>query len=662
MMAIGKGFVNPSPEPGSALDAFLNHKVASISPEEALAYGNLEPPLGVHRAHRYLYTSIGLMWRLFGISARTLAVFQSIVLAVTALILFGLFSLGMGPLLSAACTVFFLSTPAFLSYVPYDRDFSKAPFILACILLLGKLIREPSSSRRFFAIAALAGVVAGVGLGFRQDMNLCLPAILIVLSFCPRHPTKHILRQRLVGMLLTLGVWFICAWPILSAVAGGEAQTCHSLVAGFGCDSVLGVEGGSCALFRCCDDIEASEAYSSYDARMNGGRDAWDFFSPAAEARARRFLVSVLQTFPGDCVTRAYAASLYVLGAHWSNWEEPFSGTSFLGSLASLQEQVARHWREWRFVYMTLTFFVIAVYSWRTALLSLFILLYFTGSTALQFQSKHVFHLGFFCMWFMGFVLQGLLRLVQEGRKSLRLSARLKLPVRTGRLAAGGLCVAGAYGMLFFILYATRMYQCHVVEQLLPAYVHAELEAVQWEPLPVSGGGVVHIHPCQAPDRPLAWPDTPSGFWRLCGTVIVDGLHVMFDARESAPRLQTEYWAVECDVNREGMRMIPVYERSGPCFEAPVTVRAFGGRISERVVFFVPVYEISSTAHCSDTRFQGFNISEADVSRIKGVYRVKDLKGFTLLPYLALPKEASPSYFTNTLPPFHLLPRHFMES
>jgi hypothetical protein len=295
---------------GSELEAFLAHKKQVITPEEATKDAILAPADGFQRTHRYLYYVIGATWWLFGISWRAIGVLQAIVLSVTALILYGLFRLGMNRFLSAVGALLFISTPLVLSQLMSERDFFKAPFILGCILILGSLAKKGVSTRRYFLLAAGAGLVAGVGLGFRQDMTLCVAPSVAVLAFCPRSDSRRILLQRIAAIGLMLAVWYVCAWPILAVMRSDDSQSFHSLSGSFGCRVGSFEPTSSTTLLLSCGDMELATTYSSFAGRTGGERPTLEFFNYYAERRARQFVLEAVRTYPADCINRAYAAAL----------------------------------------------------------------------------------------------------------------------------------------------------------------------------------------------------------------------------------------------------------------------------------------------------------------------------------------------------------------
>src|SRR5581483_9904812 len=66
--------------------------------------------------------------------------------------------------------------------VPQLRDYAKGPFLLAVILIMGWLVMGSSRRGRVLGLAAAAGAVVGIGLGFRTDLIIAVAPVLVTLA------------------------------------------------------------------------------------------------------------------------------------------------------------------------------------------------------------------------------------------------------------------------------------------------------------------------------------------------------------------------------------------------------------------------------------------------------------------------------------------------
>lgn len=643
MVAVGNGFKVPVAPFSENLQSFLNGERKSLSVEDAAGYTALGEPWGFHAAHRYLFSTIGAVWWLLGISWNALAIFQSLMLGITALILYGLFRLGMNRWISAAGALLFVATPIVLYNVPFDRDFSKAPFVLGCILILGHLAKKDVSWPKHFLLAALAGLVAGIGLGFREDMTLCLPATLVVLAFCPRPAQSRGLLKRGMAIGLMLFVWFLAAQPILGVLASNKAFTFHSLAGGLGGDNNLPVEPGSTKLLRFIDDLENSATYSSHAIRTAGARATWEFFNDTAEERARRFFFAAVCAYPADFVNRSYAALLQILSADWNFWHTIVRLSRPMMALGRAQELLTGHWLQYRLYYVGFAFAALAFYGGKTACLALFLLLYFGCTLALQFQFRHAFHLYFLPLWFMGFALDKVL------------AAPVRVPFRLfgkNRIKADFLAWRANVVLVFFLvaacviltpLYAARLYQAWVINASIPRYAQAELEPVSYvvEPAKEPGMALVRVKDWPWPDAVArdrcAAPAGAPASWEDAVRRVLDGYYTIFEDY-GKPRLWSGYLVADFEVDDAGIQITPQYDGFAPNMNTPTEVRAVGARQPVPVRQFTPIYETTMLWY-EGRQLAGLLMAEKDVPALKGMYRMKSVDGFRFLPYVALPAD-----------------------
>src|SRR5205823_612693 len=87
-------------------------------------------------------------------------------------------------LLSIAATFALLVSANHLGFLPYLRDYAKAPFILALMLIMARMAIGPLSGKRLLGYAVAFGAVLGIGFGFRNDLLINVPPFLAVVAFC----------------------------------------------------------------------------------------------------------------------------------------------------------------------------------------------------------------------------------------------------------------------------------------------------------------------------------------------------------------------------------------------------------------------------------------------------------------------------------------------
>ena len=171
MLAMGQGFFNPDLEAAPALQAFLEHRAERVSsaelPDPVPALPEFDPMQLL-----YLYTQLGLaaVWAILGVSWTGVYVLHALTYGASAALAYGILRLGMRrPLAFILAGLFFLS-PVQQEYLGWLRDYGKAPFFFALILLLGLLVtrrwrcgeclRWPRPTVRFRVSGSDAGMIS----------------------------------------------------------------------------------------------------------------------------------------------------------------------------------------------------------------------------------------------------------------------------------------------------------------------------------------------------------------------------------------------------------------------------------------------------------------------------------------------------------------------
>ena len=224
MVACGKGFVTSNPQP-AALGRFLARQQDAFDCRELPADLRVGREALVTEAWTYLQYTVGWAWRLLGISWSGMGPLFGLFFGTSTLIAYGILRLGMGRTLAALCAAGFATSSLHLINLPHLRDYSKAPFTLALVLILGVLVTTPVKRGVVLALAAAYGAVLGLGYGFRTDLLINLPVIVIALfAFVPGRLRDHLILKGLATAAF-LAAFVVVSWPITSAVyAKGGCQ------------------------------------------------------------------------------------------------------------------------------------------------------------------------------------------------------------------------------------------------------------------------------------------------------------------------------------------------------------------------------------------------------------------------------------------------------
>ncbi len=603
MMACGKGFVNVRPDDVPGLRAFLDFRSPSWSPPSVLPQAAEKKLDAFQKYHRYLLYATGVTWRLFGISWDSMKILIAVLFSAMAVALYGLFRLGMNPLFSAGGAFVCIQAQSCLGHLWNIRDFGKAPFVLGALFLLGLLVKRPLPRRAYWGVACALGVVAGIGLGFRRDLIMCMPACFVVLA-CARRPSpgKPAL-ERTAAVALLVAVFMLSGWPVLRSLYGEGSLGYH--------DSLMGMSAqrdDECQLSPVCYerlysglDMLVTNAAISYGLRL-AGHDA-RYATPDNDIRERRLFMAFCATFPADMILRCYAASLNAVRSIIL-WGIHVPEDSVVGSCA-------KHWEAFGAIYALAALGLLAARDLRRGLLALFLLLWFCGYTTLQYNSRHYFHLAFIALWPLGFILDRSLRQAFEFVRQCVRRRAIEFPAsawKAGFRNAALFLALVAMG-LSLPLYAARLYQRYSVGRLIQTCGAATLAPVETVPLYMEDSVLF---------RAKGWRRfLPAKSFSRGREVETSYLMAEFEGPQPG-RIEVRYDSADRDGSIASAFLID-----------PVGDAAQG-----RIRYFFPVYEVAGERW---TRFAGVAIAKEDASRFLGLSSVIDLGAFSLLPNLSLP-------------------------
>lgn len=639
MIASGNGFVHTDIPKIPHLREFLRREIDTYPRDEAPRNPPARPLGNWHETHRYLVLTVGLYWRVFGISWTALGPLYGAFLALSVVLAYGLFRLGANRLVATALALSYMVWPSTLEILPNIRDFFKVPWILAAIFIMVLLCKEPRSKRALLGWSAALGAVIGIGLGFRLDLLIYLYAAIIVLAvFLPGNPLRDIgLRVAAIAVLLLC--FYTTARPVLQSLHADESTAPHNILGGLGrgYDLELGVGGTPYSWFQRGKDALIHSAVASHAHRARGETERVADHTSAYGRAAKRYLRDIVVTFPADFIIRAYAALLRTLeGAEFSPNPGSSRGDEFVARMVDGTHPLLCHVWKYGKYYTAAGLLLLSLDSLRLALAGLFFVLYLGGHGCLQFQLRHYSHLSIIPLWFMGFVIYHISTSVLQLRDSRarRAAKEIVLSPRawwTPPLKRALLLTAGALTLLAVPLWAARAYQDRVVGSLLERYANVEREKL---------------------DLGTLEADTPEPGWTLFKPA------PLFDASQYSPEQKT--WHVQTEflvIETRGDEPLPVYVKYAahpPNFDLshvrqPQLRPADGGETTES---FIPLYE--SSPDMGNRKFMGVAFPSDKLSRVLGAYRLTDLGDLPVLLECALPRDGGQLQRHQTLQPLPL--------
>lgn len=585
MMACGRGFVT-SPVVPQALTDFLNVTRDDFDCGLLPAAMNEQPLTTPANANwYYLYAAAAATWKVTGVSWTALDVLVCLMSAAVAALLYGLFRLVAGRLISAAVALLLTLSPANLSHLLSLRDYSKAPFVLAAVLILAALVLRPMRRTATLALAAAYGLVVGLGYGFRGDLAVMVPfGALVVLVFLPGS-LRPSLSRNVIACALLLATFLVSAWPVISGLHLGGCQYHFSL---------LGLTEPLTSELRLTPSIYRFGAHMTdtfadlktgdYATRVLGAPVprlcTADYDTASGELY---FLLA--RTFPADFVVRAYASVLMILRVSLAIPAAmvPMAPFADSGTMTAVYHALNMMTSPVSVLGVLVTFVAIGA-AWTSSMrlglaLTVFVL-FLTGYPAIRFDERHWFHLRFIPWW------AALLMVTQWWRMGTR-------AWEFSRLVRGGLALGALLAVLAVSLGALRMLQTGRVQTLISAYLAAPTER-----LPVTPGDGASLRVDWRP-RDAAAPPFHRG-----SDLIVVTLDPPACAGEGALRVTATY---DADVPSRNL---------STAFDVPRPAAA-----AAPTRLFVPVFW-QGIEDRTELRFSGLLVTGAAVSCIGQVARV----------------------------------------
>jgi len=586
MVACGRGFVIAQPQV-PAMTRFLNEQApefncADIPPDihvvdEGLSQGSA----------RYMMTAIGLTWRVVGVAWDRLGPLAGILFGVTIAAAYGIFRLGMGCVLASLCAWALSMSTLHLANLPHLRDYSKAPFTLLLVFLLGLLVTLRPSWKRVLAIAAAYGVVTGIGYGFRSDVFIGVP-IFCAAAFLFIDAGR--LWQRLAfgaaAVLVFLSTFAVSGWPVIQAVNKAWGCEWHTTLLGLSDEFTqeLRLESAPYEFLRVKLDDFAYVTSTSFAARVDPNVRHIEYCSASYDRVTRSYMLAAVWRAPADIIVRAYASVLQMVQLPL-RWRMPPMEHSAVGFYNARKAVTTWAMDAGLFLVLGAVFVVMAV-NFRLGLFLMCFILYFGGFPAVQFANRHYFDLEFMTWWAFGFLAQAL---VATAVALVRAKGRRWPALAAWRRAAVTLttCVV----LLWVALWGARWYQRRSIEPFMQQYLAAPRDVIATE------AGTDTLQRITPASTVRTDPET-------AGLLEVD-----VDESRCAPDQTIKF--VYAPERRFFGRTIALHGQ--PASREPTHI-------------FMPVYGM----------FQGVDVGAAPAGCLAGVYRVRDPRQFTLMPEVIL--------------------------
>ena len=612
MMACGRGFGLAQPPP-VALVEFLHEQRDRFDCAEVASSAVVPLTAAAHASWFYLYGATAAVWRVTGVSWEAVDILDALLAGIATVMLFGLFRLVSGEGTAAALALILTLSPANLTQLLSVRDYSKAPFVLAALLILAVLVLRPRTRRVTWALAALYGAVVGLGYGFRGDLAIMVPfGAFVVGAFLPGAWRSHAVRNA-AAVAALVAAFLTVAYPVIRGLDKGG---CQFHVALLGLTTPLTDELAlTPPLYRFGDSLTDTFAIlkvGDYAARVRH-EPVPNYCDAAYDSASGELYMGLARIFPADMVVRAYRSVWTVLrqGLAIPGAGDPAlftspainSGYRFLNGVTTVIAPAGP-------VLMLAALVMAFAASTRLGLALTVSVLFLAGYPAIQFEGRHWFHLRFIPWW------AGALVVTQVLHRRAHRWSWAGIGPGIAATSAVVLALAAALGLL-------RAVQARSVERLLASY---ELAATESLPVTAQSGGVVDV----------AWTPVAYGhpFDQRGSDLLVATLSSSACQGDGPLSIKVRYSAVAPAVDLSTEVAVP---------------RPAAGAAPTRV--FLPVFW-SATAAQTSQKFTGLETVGAAAGCIESVARVTNAMDWPFWLQVVLPPDwrSYPLYQTLRLP------------
>lgn len=583
-LACGDEAAGQGDEGRRAIEAFLSLDTRTIRCADVAADVGQWPRNYFQKASRYLIGSVGLVWRIRGMSWDALAPLYALLYALTVLASYGILRLGAGKTVSLAGGLAMTFLPIHLHYLPHLRDYSKAPFILIVVLAMAWIVRYRTNARSMIILSIASGAITGLGVGFREDVLLIAPLFPLVVLLFSRPRLREALTVKISAVIGYLAAFAVVGLPVLAGL-GGNGNMFHVILLGSMShfDPALGIQPSLYEWGYAYNDSYVSTVVNSFWHRSGHSNHILNLGTAQYNDACFRYYLEILRNFPADLVARYWAALLRIVQPGWLGGAMPIIASLCIAAIAS--------------------------YSLRVGLFVTLVVLYLGGSPSLQFDPRHYFYLRVVPLFFIGMAGQQLLNVMAglRGRAHGRQAALLPDKSCRRRLLTGAGFLVAILIVLEGPLWLLRVWQQSHVSALL-----AEIQST---------------------------PVTPVATHR---TALDDGLiRFVLSSRDTASRsdfpIRTRYWDARFNGSDCGHQYITfriAYEASDPFLDISRSVRL---PISPSTHYYFATYELSPGAYGSSTsHLLGIDLDKGETGCLAGIGEVSNLSQFPLLPGLIL--------------------------
>jgi hypothetical protein len=623
MSVCGRGLTTPvvpmvaapgTPPAQRPLIEFLGARRETIGCDEIPSDVPVDGLDGMQRASRYLLFLAESSWRLSGLSWAGIDRLLGLLFAISSGCAYLVARLGMRPSMAVATAAIFMTSPLQLTNLPDLRDYSKAPFFLATLLVVGLLVLRRRGQAAVAALSAAAGAMVGFGFGLRTDVVINLVVVLAAVTLFLPGRLRESWKPRLVGAAACLVAFTVVAFPIVRSQTSGS-NLWHWALLGYAhdYDEALDIAKAPYEPGYFYSDSYVATVVDAFWGRVTGAASQVSVGIPQYATASRAYYLLVLTTFPADALVRGWAAVIRILDLPYSG-EPPIPSRLLPGWLARIRRLIG--FLSARLAGIGLPLFAavalaVSTRSIRLAALIVGLVVFLGAYPAIQFQERHIFQLELLALWTVGVAVSSVCSSV---RRMLASAPAWPNPAQLARPSVHAL-VFGTVVLAFVVvpLATVRAYQQRTATALLASYESAARTAIDIAPETL-GNGLVRVAGRESLTRHAG---ARSMFSDMLG-VEVTGDRCLADQLTISFRYVTPNQ--DADFSRTLTLAVPD-----------------AGRLTR---LFFPIYETGSgSPDPALLAFGGVELAESDLSCVKQLFRFTTPDSFPLLLTTVLPSD-----------------------
>ncbi len=478
--ACGKGFAIYN-TPNESLYQFLHLETNHFDCKKLPQYP-AEVSQFVQKSWFYLLGSVGLIWKLTGVSWTSVDGFVAVLFAITITLCYGIFRLGMGPVLATPLTLLICASPLNNSFLPFLRDYGKVPFILAIFFILGLLVKIPIKKYGLLILASLCGVLIGIGYGFRPDLLITIPPVILTILFLIPGGTFANLPWKILASIIMLLTFYIVALPILSSNLHMGSGTFHFPLLGLmkSFDLNLGIIPSIYEFGHQYNDALVDTMVNSYGFQYLH-LNSIGYCTKNYDIASGSLYMQIIKSFPADMLTRGYASATQILNLGFKS--QPMAillPDDFLVLMYQKSRPILGMLKGCGILFAFIVPFLTTLFQLRIGIFLILFLSYFTFYPAIQFDPRHFLHLEFISLWMIGYLIYHSFKLTYScyNKNFSETKIFTSRDVFLKKLKATGMVSLVFLGVGFMVIMLAQTIQRKNIKKLINTYETAEKQVI----------------------------------------------------------------------------------------------------------------------------------------------------------------------------------------